>query len=155
MTGNADSFRGVSDTIGRKLRLLRAETGLNQAQFAAAIGLTQAGVSKIEGGSRMPSRATIDAWLAACGKTMEIAGLPDLSDGERMILAAVAPVSPDDLFLVAEALRGLAVVEGADRAMARQLLQWLADRAPPQVASDPRPPPSGSIAPESPSGVRE
>lgn len=138
----------MSDSIGKKLRALRVGLGLTQEQFAPLVGLSQTGVSKIEGGSRMPSRAAIETWLRVCGKTMEIAGVPDLTEGEREIMSAVAGVEPDDLFLLAEAIRGLAVVTGADRAMARQTLQWLADRAP-------APDESAPVAPESAAGVRK
>lgn len=138
----------MSDSIGKKLRALRVSLGLTQGQFAPLVGLSQAGVSKIESGARMPSRAATETWLAVCGKTMEIAGIPDLSEGEREVMSAIADVEPDDLFLLAEAIRGLAVVTGADRAMARQTLQWLADRGPAPDASAP-------VAPESTAGVRK
>lgn len=126
----------MTDSIGQKLHALRVQTGLNQVEFAGKIGMTQSAISKIENGTRMPSRQAIEAWVTACGKTMEIAGIPELSEGEQVLLAAAAEVAPDDLFLLAEATRGLAMVKGGDRAMARQLLQWLADRAPAQVDGD-------------------
>ena len=150
---NRAIFPAVNETISQKLRQLRVETGLNQEQFAARIGMTQSGISKIENGSRMPSRQTISAWAEACGKTMEIAGLPELSEGERALLDATASVEPDDLFLLAEATRGLAVVKGADRAMARQLLQGLAERAPATVADKERD--LSPVAPETAARVRK
>ena len=146
-----DILPSVNDTIGQKLRALRVGTGRTQEQFADLVGLTQTGVSKIESGSRMPSRSTVDAWLAVCGKTMEIAGISTLSEGEREVMAAISGVEPDDLFLLAEAIRGLAVVKGADRAMARQTLQWLADRAPSPVGGDESP----LVTPETPARVRQ
>jgi transcriptional regulator with XRE-family HTH domain len=143
----------VMDSIGEKLRRLRLDSGLTQAVFAERIGLSQAAVSKIEGGTRMPSRAAIDRWLAACGKTMEIAGLPEVSEAERELLDAAAEVRPDDLYLLAEALRGLAVVKGKDREHARSLLEWLASRAPSAV--DGETPESPAVTPKPAAGVRQ
>jgi transcriptional regulator with XRE-family HTH domain len=143
----------VMDSLGHKLRALRGDIGLNQEQMAARVGITQSAVSKIENGTRMPSRQVIEAWVGVCGKTMEIAGLPEVSDAERELLDAAAEVNPDDLYLLSEALRGLAVVKGKDREHARSMLEWLASRAPSAV--DGEMPESATIAPKPAARVRQ
>jgi transcriptional regulator with XRE-family HTH domain len=143
----------VMDSLGEKLKRLRLDSGLTQAVFAERIGMTQSAISKIEGGTRLPGRQAIEAWVAACGKTMEIAGLPEVSEAERELLDAAAEVNPDDLYLVAEALRGLAIVKGKDREHARSLLEWLASRAPSAV--DGEVPESATVAPKPAASVRQ
>lgn len=120
----------MSPPLQSTLRQLRIDAGMTQTQLAERLAMTQAAVSKIESGSRAPSRDALNRWIELCGHSLEISGTPPLQEHERELLRAAAGLSPDDFWLVAEAIRGLSVVTGSDRTMARQSLRWLADRAP-------------------------
>ena len=132
-------------SIGARLLAMRRTSGLTQAALAARIGYTAGAVCHVERGSRMPGREMIEAWVAACGGHFEVAG-PEVAVAPEYtgLLEAVAGLDEGEIALLSEAARGLAVVEGADRAMARQLLTWLADRAP---APSPRVAPKASTGP--------
>jgi transcriptional regulator with XRE-family HTH domain len=121
----------MSDSLGARLLSMRRASGLTQAALAARIGYTASAVCHVERGSRMPGREMVEAWTSACGGHYEVTG-PELvaAPEHTALLEAVMGLDPDMLSLLAEAARGLAVVQGGDRAMARQLLTWLADRAP-------------------------
>jgi transcriptional regulator with XRE-family HTH domain len=121
----------MSSSIGARLLAMRKSSGLTQAALAARIGYTAGAVCHVERGSRLPGREMIEAWTAACGGHFEVAG-PEVAVAPEYtgLLEAVGGLDEGELALLSEAARGLAVVTGADRAMARQLLTWLADRAP-------------------------
>jgi transcriptional regulator with XRE-family HTH domain len=125
----------MSTSIGARLLSMRQASGLTQAALAARIGYTASAVCHVERGSRMPGREMVEAWVATCGGHYEPTG-PEVAVAPEYtgLLEAVAGLDEGELALLSEAARGLAVVEGADRAMARQLLTWLADRAPPASA---------------------
>lgn len=65
-------------TIGRALRRIRKSAGLNQIALGATIGMSSAGMSKIESGDRVPSFRILVAWLQACGHELHVvpAGSP-------------------------------------------------------------------------------
>ena len=135
----------MTTSIGARLLSMRRASGLTQAALAARIGYTASAVCHVERGSRMPGREMVEAWVSTCGGHYEPTG-PEvpISPEYAGLLEAVAGLDEGELALLSEAARGLAVVEGADRAMARQLLTWLADRAP---APSPRVAPKSAAGP--------
>ncbi|MGG1339920.1 helix-turn-helix transcriptional regulator [Bacillus toyonensis] len=46
--------------LNERLKLLRTERKLTQEQFATAVGITKASISKFENGIKTPSRETIE-----------------------------------------------------------------------------------------------
>lgn len=137
----------MTTSIGARLLAMRRASGLTQAALAARINYTASAVCHVERGSRMPGREMVEAWVAACGGHYEPTG-PEvpISPEYTGLLEAVAGLTEGELALLSEAARGLAVVEGDDRAMARQLLTWLANRAPP---------PSARVAPKAAAGPHD
>jgi len=89
--------------IGRKIKTIRLRAGLNQAQFARRIGVSQHTVSHIERGARKPSWDVLGRicrnfdvsanWLIlpADGESQELAHTPDLT--EPSIIALVERVA--------------------------------------------------------------
>ncbi|HEV2640466.1 MAG TPA: helix-turn-helix transcriptional regulator [Actinocrinis sp.] len=59
------SFDRARESLGRRLRELREQTGLNGKQFAEALGWQATKVSRLENGQRTPSRSDITAWAEA------------------------------------------------------------------------------------------
>ena len=53
--------------LGGLLRQARAEAGLTQDAIGHAVGVERTGVTRMEGGERLPSRATLGTWLERCG----------------------------------------------------------------------------------------
>lgn len=53
--------------FGARLKALRAEAGLSQAELAEKAGMHQFGVAKLEQGQREPSWATVIALAKALG----------------------------------------------------------------------------------------
>jgi transcriptional regulator with XRE-family HTH domain len=61
------SFDRARETLGRQLRELREQAGLNGKEFAARLHWQAAKVSRIETGQRTPSHADIAEWAEAAG----------------------------------------------------------------------------------------
>jgi transcriptional regulator with XRE-family HTH domain len=55
--------------LGGLLRQARAEAGLTQDAIGHAVGVERTGVTRTEGGERLPSRATLGTWLERCRVT--------------------------------------------------------------------------------------
>lgn len=53
--------------VGERLRALRLEAGLTQAQLAVRLGTTQSAIARLEGGLRRTSLQSIDKVVAALG----------------------------------------------------------------------------------------
>lgn len=60
------------DRLGDVVRDLRAEAGMNQTAFAAALGTTQSAVSRWERGHDEPRVSTLLAMLRVVGRTLEL-----------------------------------------------------------------------------------
>lgn len=73
--------------FGTALRHVRGRSGWTQRQLADAVGLEHSMVSRLEAGSRNPSRETV---LAICR-------VLDVTDLERIWLATLAGYLPGDL----------------------------------------------------------
>ena len=58
-------------TIARRLYLARDETGLNQAEFAARIGVSRRSIVNYESGSTHPNRPVLLSWSLATGVPLE------------------------------------------------------------------------------------
>lgn len=54
-------------TLGDRLRKARATTGLNTADFAKLIGMSQKSVNNAEGDKHEVRRIVLNAWVAATG----------------------------------------------------------------------------------------
>lgn len=71
-SGLSDARAWVADTVldgeGDTIRSLRLKKGLNQTQFAALLGTTQAQVARLEKGNTDPQRST-------CKKLREVLGI--------------------------------------------------------------------------------
>jgi transcriptional regulator with XRE-family HTH domain len=55
--------------LGGLLRQARAEAGLTQDAIGHAVSVERTGVTRMEGGERLPSHAALGAWLDRCGVT--------------------------------------------------------------------------------------
>jgi transcriptional regulator with XRE-family HTH domain len=120
---------------GAALRKMREEAGFtSQQDFAQAIGVNQGYVSRIESGKQPPGRAVLQRWLEKCGRTLTVSEAPALSEEQQTVLAALDGVEIDDIFLLAEAIRGFANLKGEDYELARSWLTWLSKRAPSSVS---------------------
>lgn len=58
--------------LGTELRTARTLAKLTQYDIAAATGPSQATVARIEQGSALPSRDTVDQWLGACASPQDV-----------------------------------------------------------------------------------
>jgi transcriptional regulator with XRE-family HTH domain len=76
------SFERARDSLGRRLRELREQTGCNGKEFAERLGWQATKVSRFENGQRTPSRSDIVAWADA-------AGTPELADELLTLTAAL------------------------------------------------------------------
>lgn len=61
------SFQRAREALGRQLREIREQAGLNGKEFAGRLGWQPAKVSRIETGQRTPSRADIAQWTGQAG----------------------------------------------------------------------------------------
>lgn len=76
------SFQRARETLGKQLRELREQTGLNGKEFAGRLQWQPAKVSRLETGQRTPSRTDISEWTAA-------AGVPECTDELIIRLSAL------------------------------------------------------------------
>ena len=60
---------GPRRLLGGLLRQARAEAGLTQDAIGHAVSVERTGVTRMEGGERLPSHAALGAWLDLCGVT--------------------------------------------------------------------------------------
>ena len=58
------------DFVAARIRELRLQAGLTQAQLAKRSGLPQSHVSRLEGGKHSPSRVTLEKLAAALGRPL-------------------------------------------------------------------------------------
>lgn len=77
-------------TLARRLYLARDELGLNQAEFAARIGVSRRSVVNYESGHTHPSRPVLLSWALATGVPLEwFEEAPDYSprihDAQRFV----------------------------------------------------------------------
>jgi transcriptional regulator with XRE-family HTH domain len=68
--------------IGKKLRQIREAEGLNQAQFAQKVSLTQAAISQFEDGKRIPSSKALQKIAIGLGMSIDVLLGNMTSDGE-------------------------------------------------------------------------
>jgi DNA-binding XRE family transcriptional regulator len=62
------ALRRWIDQVSERLRTLRSEAGLTQAEMAERSGLPQSHISRLENGRHSPSRATLEKIAAALGR---------------------------------------------------------------------------------------
>jgi transcriptional regulator with XRE-family HTH domain len=55
--------------LGGLLRQARTEAGLTQDSIGHAVSVDRTGITRMEGGERLPSHAALGAWLDRCGVT--------------------------------------------------------------------------------------
>ncbi|MEX2552403.1 MAG: helix-turn-helix transcriptional regulator [Actinomycetota bacterium] len=94
------------------LREARRRAGLTQAELAAACGVKQPTISRIERGVVDPSVETLDRLLAACGESLESA--PRLGIGiDRTLIHENFKRTPlQRLEYASRAARGMAKLKG-------------------------------------------
>lgn len=68
---DVERARRTRARLGGRLRRLRVHAGMGQRDIAAALGISQAKVSKIETGAQSPTIPDIKAWLKAAGASQE------------------------------------------------------------------------------------
>jgi transcriptional regulator with XRE-family HTH domain len=82
------------------LREARKRAGLTQSELAAACGLKQPTISRIERGAVDPSVETLQLLLSACDESLE--SMPKLGVGiDRTLFQQVLRLSPADRLLMA------------------------------------------------------
>lgn len=74
------------------LRVARARLGLTQRELAAAAGVPQSSIAKIESGTRSPSFETVDRILQSVGLELRVRIEP--RDDHDHVLAALAARDP-------------------------------------------------------------
>ena len=92
---------------GRLLRVARRRAGLTQRELAAAAGVPQATVGRIEAGNVSPRIATLTALLRATGHELEIT--PRLGQGvDRSLIRERLRLTPEErIRLAVEEVRGM------------------------------------------------
>ena len=91
--------------IGRRLQLLRDSLGMSQVDFAKGSGLSQAAISQIESGLRLPSMKTLQRLSNSFGINLTdlVSESKDGSDKQiliNMIVAELNKVTIDDLKVI-------------------------------------------------------
>ncbi|MBW7852147.1 MAG: helix-turn-helix transcriptional regulator [Rhodospirillales bacterium] len=102
-------MNGLAHTIGKKIKLVRDQRGLTQAELARRCGKTVETVSNIERGKTLPGLLTLDRIAHNLGVPIQelVAdhgnGVSDngLGDYLEMVLRAVRRLPEEDLELVA------------------------------------------------------
>jgi transcriptional regulator with XRE-family HTH domain len=94
-------LKHLSVNLRRQLRELRLRAGLSQRQLGEKIGLTNAAVSMIEGGSRDTGTSNVEAWAEICGGTLQVVSPTEetisvghLSSADRQLLAELVATMP-------------------------------------------------------------
>lgn len=59
------------NTLPNRLRVAREHAGFSQSELADRAGVARNTVSRAEGGTHAPSRATVTVWAFACGVDAE------------------------------------------------------------------------------------
>ncbi len=78
---------------GRTLLQARRRAGLSQRQLAAATGVAQPTIARIERGAEVPRVDTLDRLLRACGEALE--ALPLAGEGiDRTVIRQLLRLSP-------------------------------------------------------------
>ena len=81
-------------TPGQLIRSTRLACGLNQARLARRVGTHQSAVSRLEKDEISPSVETLDLWLRAMGKRLQLTGdLPE-RDYDPLHRSAMVERSP-------------------------------------------------------------
>jgi transcriptional regulator with XRE-family HTH domain len=75
--------------VASQLHGARRAAGLSQRELARAAGTSQATVSAYEAGRKVPTVATLDRLLGACGASLEV-GRPRLERAGRHLAEALA-----------------------------------------------------------------
>ena len=89
--------------LGQLLRRIRQEKGLTQLALGASIGLTSAGMSKLEAGARETTSRILFAWVAACDYVVELRPRHQ----ERGMVLDLSELTAADRALVAEFADGV------------------------------------------------
>ena len=84
--------------FGERLRKARMDKGMNQAELASAIGLTQASISQFEKGLRMPTPANIRRFAQILDvNEEELAGQNQGEFEKTLLMRKIRDLSPDSL----------------------------------------------------------
>ncbi|WP_020132243.1 helix-turn-helix domain-containing protein [Streptomyces sp. 303MFCol5.2] len=77
-------FQTARESLGARLRELRAEAGLEGRHLAAKLGCQPSKVSRLQNGKQTPAAADLTAWASACGRPDAEAELQGLLAGLEM-----------------------------------------------------------------------
>ena len=84
--------------FGERLRRSRVDKGMNQAELASAIGLTQASISQFEKGLRMPTPANIRKFAQILDiREEDLAGQNQGEFEKTLLMRNIRDLSPDSL----------------------------------------------------------
>jgi transcriptional regulator with XRE-family HTH domain len=98
----------------RMVRIARRRARLTQRQLAAACGMPQPAVARIESGAVVPRVDTLDRLLEGCNESLEV--MPRLGRGvDRTTIRRLITLNPGERFniAVAEARNLDAITRGA------------------------------------------
>lgn len=122
---NPDTDSRMSDGLLAQLSAMIRNAGVSQGEIARRSNLSPGAISKYLSGDSMPSVASIERIVEACGgvvrllKARELSdSLPTLTPQQRMVMEAMERMPPDDAARIAGLTRALATTEG----LARDLL---------------------------------
>lgn len=108
-------------SLGPLLREIRQQKGLTQLALGATIGLTSAGMSKLESGARETTTRILFAWVAACDYVLELR--PSRGDGGSVL--DLSELSEADRALVADFADGVTKMDELQKEMWRAQLSVL------------------------------
>ena len=83
------------DTASRVLREARGRAALSQRAAAAAAGVRQPLLSRIESGRQQPSLATLDRLVRACGYALRVGLEPVPDPGTLSLLELTLPLTAE------------------------------------------------------------
>jgi transcriptional regulator with XRE-family HTH domain len=96
------------------LRAARQAAGLTQIELATALGITQAGVARLERAGANPTVKTLDRALAATGHRLELGASPRKSSVDETLIARQLRLTPAERLRAFQAARRkLAPLAGA------------------------------------------
>src|SRR5690606_14489545 len=84
---------GIAKRLGKRVRAVRAERGLSQAELARRVGTSPAHLNKLEAGGKAPTIVTVEALARALG-----VGVADLFPPSSSATSATAN-PPDPLWV--------------------------------------------------------
>lgn len=117
---------GTDRKLGLYLRVLRIRAGLDQAQLAVKLGVTQPTISRWEHGSTRPERRQLAGWLTACRAALSAVRLEEV---RALLLGAERNSAAEDAGLARELERLTAELISRGGLLSEELIPLFADVA--------------------------